>query len=425
MARSGSDSLADTLNVQKSASEAHSQSARLSDAETKRRHSVPIKRNQRLYLQLPVLVYNLSAGNQSEPLLEAARSVVIYPGGAAVSLAAAVNLGQELLLVNPQNKVRAVCRVAAVEASKNGSQPVVTVEFTKPAAKFWGVIFPPEKADPVERKLPRLPRRSRRVESAQPIEVCRGGESGADVKDACITQNLSRDGLYFTTGQTGYQEGMRLTIGFLHHSDLFATNANYAAQIVRVDAMPDGRAGVAVKLVGTAAKAPAVAASSQSKAVSKGTGPGVAVVPGDTRSPRAAGIQPVPQSNGIEQLPAKQAKALAQLGPSTGKLCTGIAGALRKSSGEFERSVSASARVTISLGARAAVLLAKLFSGAAALLRGRVLELRPVVSWTRSWFKESAKQTALGVVRIRTALTLPKDDGLHELGAADFHDESL
>jgi hypothetical protein len=59
MATIGSDSLADTLSVQQPETEAHSKSERLSDAETKRRHSVPIKRNQRLYLQLPVLVLPL------------------------------------------------------------------------------------------------------------------------------------------------------------------------------------------------------------------------------------------------------------------------------------------------------------------------------------------------------------------------------
>jgi PilZ domain len=365
--------------------------------------------------------------------------VVIYPGGAVLTLCAAVDLGQVLLLVNPQNNVRAVCRVAAFESPKNATQPQVTLGFTKPAAKFWGVAFPPEKGDSVERKLPRLTRRSRRVESSQPIEVCRTGESGADVKDVCITQNLSRHGLYFTTEQTGYQEEMPLTISFLNHSDLFASNASYAAHIVRVDRMADGRVGVAVKLLGSVAKACA-AASSQRKAVSTRTGHGLAVIRGDSRSPQTADIRvihwPVPDFSRIEQFAAKRAKTLVRLGRSTGKLCAVIAVELHKRSGELGRSVSALARVALSSGKRAAIQLAERSSEGirqlekhafrmATLLRARVLGLRPLISWTRSWLQETAKKTVLGATRIRTAFTPPKDDGLHEFGSADFHDESL
>jgi hypothetical protein len=66
----------------------------------------------------------------------------------------------------------------------------------------------------------------------------------------CITQNISRDGLYFKTGLLSYCQGMLLTISFLRRSDFLAPNANYTGQIVRVDQIEDGLVGVAVRLIG-------------------------------------------------------------------------------------------------------------------------------------------------------------------------------
>src|SRR5437879_3612695 len=148
MARSGSECLADTLTVERPAAEASSTSPDLSDTEPKHRSSVPIKRNQRLYLELPVLVYSLSRGKKPEPLIEVARSLIVYPGGGVLGLGATVKLGQELLLVNPRNKVQAACRVAGFESKKNGPQPVVRLEFTQRVPRFWGVVLPRRKGIP-------------------------------------------------------------------------------------------------------------------------------------------------------------------------------------------------------------------------------------------------------------------------------------
>jgi PilZ domain len=246
MARSGSECLADTLTVEGPPAKAHSGSRRLVDTEFKRRNSVPIKRNQRLRLELPVFVYGRSTDQEPEPLHEMARSLVVYASGGVLVLGATVKVGQEVLLVNPRSEVQAACRVAGFDPYP----PMVRVEFTQPVPAFWGVAFPPEDGDPAERKLPRVPRRSRRVESSLPIQVCQATESASEVRDVCITQNISRNGLYFKSGLLSYREGMRVTISFLRHSDLFATSASYTGQIVRVDQIEVGRVGVAVRLVG-------------------------------------------------------------------------------------------------------------------------------------------------------------------------------
>jgi PilZ domain len=245
MARSASECLTDTLPVEGPPAEAGSDSPRLIDSEYKHRNSVPIKRTQRLRLELPVFVYS-STDQEPEPLHEMARSLVVYARGGVLVLGATVKLGQELLLVNPRSEVQAACRVAGFEPCP----PMVRLEFTEPVPGFWGVAFPPEDGDPAERKLPRVPRRSRRVASSLPIQVRHAAESASEVRDVCITQNISRDGLYFKSGLLSYREGMRLTISFLRHSGLFAPSSKYIGQIVRVDQFEDGRVGVAVKLVG-------------------------------------------------------------------------------------------------------------------------------------------------------------------------------
>jgi hypothetical protein len=129
---------------------------------------------------------------------------------------------------------------------------MVRLEFTQPVPGFWGVAFPPEDGHPAERKLPRVPRRFRRVECSLPIQVRQAAESASEVRDVCITQNISRDGLYFKSGLLSYREDMRLTISFLRDSDFFAASASYVGQIVRVDKIEDGRVGVAVRLVSKA-----------------------------------------------------------------------------------------------------------------------------------------------------------------------------
>lgn len=248
MARSQSESIPDMVAVEKPLPIACSESSRAVKSERQHRNGVPISRSRRSHLALPVFVYGYSSSK--EPLLEAARTLVVYAHGALVALDAALEPGQELVLVNPKTKVEAACHVAALELKKNGCKSMVELEFIHPAPRFWGVVFPPENWDPAERKLPRAPRGSCRVKCFQPVRVRPAEESANHFEDVCSTQNISRDSLYFTNGHLGYRKGMRVVITFLHHSDFFAPNTNYTGRIVRVDQSEDGRVGVAVKLFG-------------------------------------------------------------------------------------------------------------------------------------------------------------------------------
>jgi YD repeat-containing protein len=204
-------------------------------------------RNQRSHLELPVIVCGHSPNEV--PLHEEARTLVVYPCGALIALDATVELGQELVLVNPKTKAEAACRVIGFDSSKNGCKFGVEVEFTHSAAKFWGVLFPPENLDPAERKLPRSHRQHLRVECSHPMRIRLVDRSADHAEDVCRTENISRDGLYFTSGHLGYREGMRLLINFLQHSDFSASDTDHIGQVARLDHGKDGRMGVAVKLL--------------------------------------------------------------------------------------------------------------------------------------------------------------------------------
>jgi hypothetical protein len=110
------------------------------------------------------------------------------------------------------------------------------------------VVFPPENWNPDERKLPRTLRHHSRVKCSEPVRIRSAEDSSNHFDDVCITQNISRDGLYFTSEHSAYREGMRLVINFLYHLAFSAPHTDYLGQVVRVDESKDGGVGVAVKL---------------------------------------------------------------------------------------------------------------------------------------------------------------------------------
>lgn len=242
------ESLPDMPVLEASVPKVPSGSPRLAKTERPHGHGKPMARNQRSHLELPVIVCGQSL-NEEPPLHEAARTLVVHPHGALIALDATVGLGQELVLVNPKTKAEAACRVARIESTKNGGKFGVEVEFTHSAAKFWGVLFPPENLDPTERKLPRSHRQHLRVECSHPVRIRPIERSADHAEDVCCTENISRDGLYFTSGHLGYREGMRLLINFIQHPNFSASDTDHIGQVARLDHGKDGRVGVAVKLL--------------------------------------------------------------------------------------------------------------------------------------------------------------------------------
>jgi hypothetical protein len=71
------------------------------------------------------------------------------------------------------------------------------------------------------------------------------------VSEILKTLNFSRNGLYFGTISNFYFKGMRLFVTYPYSSTPGALNRDYVAEVVRVDQLPNGHYGVAIRLLST------------------------------------------------------------------------------------------------------------------------------------------------------------------------------
>jgi hypothetical protein len=104
----------------------------------------PLRRSKRLRLAVPVQVYGQDSFRES--FREYARTVSVSLHGGAVALAARVQKGQTLLVVNSNTREEQECRVAHVGPTNNGKW-TVGIEFAHSAESFWRVYFPPANLD--------------------------------------------------------------------------------------------------------------------------------------------------------------------------------------------------------------------------------------------------------------------------------------
>lgn len=92
-------------------------------------------------------------------------------------------------------------------------------------------------------------RRSRRLKIGQPLKVVPTDPRGDIREDSGTTRNVSREGFYFLTKKSGYQEGMRLFVTLPFHKPGDLRNHEYLGQVIRVDALENGEWGVAVQFL--------------------------------------------------------------------------------------------------------------------------------------------------------------------------------
>jgi hypothetical protein len=71
------------------------------------------------------------------------------------------------------------------------------------------------------------------------------------VSEVLKTLNVSRNGLYFGTISNFYFKGMRLFVTYPYSSTAGALNRDYVAEVMRVDQLPNGHYGVAIRLLST------------------------------------------------------------------------------------------------------------------------------------------------------------------------------
>jgi len=98
------------------------------------------RRNQRLTLAVPVLVEVQDHVGEWET--ERTQTASVSPHGASVLLAREVEMGQKLILYNPQTGFRTECSVAH-RGNKQGERWTIGLAFCMPNRDFWRVAFPP------------------------------------------------------------------------------------------------------------------------------------------------------------------------------------------------------------------------------------------------------------------------------------------
>ncbi|MGB2625395.1 MAG: TonB family protein [Candidatus Acidiferrum sp.] len=101
-------------------------------------------RPQPVPLEVPVSVNGartIEGSDKREPFSESTKTVLVFANGAVIRLASSVSPGQLLFVTNEKSKKEVVCQVVK---SKNYRTVTgyVELEFTEPAAGFWGVRIP-------------------------------------------------------------------------------------------------------------------------------------------------------------------------------------------------------------------------------------------------------------------------------------------
>jgi hypothetical protein len=80
-----------------------------------------------------------------------------------------------------------------------------------------------------------------------PIRIS-GYHLGESLDEYNHTLNVARGGLYFIS-QQNYSRGIRVVVTYPYSREAGAINVDYPAEIVRVDALPEDKKGVAVKFL--------------------------------------------------------------------------------------------------------------------------------------------------------------------------------
>jgi len=99
-----------------------------------------MRRSQRVLFDTPVVIRGESPGHKR--FQEETFTVTVSAHGALVVLAAKVDVGQRVVVMNPSNWDEREGRVAYTGPAYAGLAQVA-VEFTKPSPDFWAVNSPP------------------------------------------------------------------------------------------------------------------------------------------------------------------------------------------------------------------------------------------------------------------------------------------
>ena len=99
-----------------------------------------LRRSERVLIDVPLMISGKSA--DQKPFREETFTVTVSAHGALVMLAARVDLGQKLVLMNPSNWDEREGRVAYMGKVHAGLAQVA-IEFARPSPEFWPISSPP------------------------------------------------------------------------------------------------------------------------------------------------------------------------------------------------------------------------------------------------------------------------------------------
>ena len=108
-------------------------------------------RTQPVALEIPVTVNGartVEGSDKREPFSESTKTVLIFNQGAVIRIATPVAPGQLVFLTNEKSKKEVVCQVVKTKPGGGPGAGYVELQFTEPAAGFWGMRFPAAPAAP-------------------------------------------------------------------------------------------------------------------------------------------------------------------------------------------------------------------------------------------------------------------------------------
>lgn len=141
-------------------------------------------RGNRVALQLPVLVRGRLGAPQA--VREETHTLFVLSRGAVISLAADVQVGEKLVLINLKNGKETKCQVVSVQRPETGINEV-ELRFTQSASQFWPVNFPLEGENPDQFNLPRPQERARPGVASSPPAPSASSLPGEHTKPAAAS----------------------------------------------------------------------------------------------------------------------------------------------------------------------------------------------------------------------------------------------
>ena len=92
-------------------------------------------------------------------------------------------------------------------------------------------------------------RGSRRCKINQLMRIRPSDPEKEHFEDLRGTTSVSRSGVFFQSSERGYELGMRLFVTMPYSREPAATSREYLAEVVRLEALPNGLNGIGIKLL--------------------------------------------------------------------------------------------------------------------------------------------------------------------------------